>query len=294
LAIQVAKVPQARWDKFVDQKQKYDDYKVKCTYDITVGTLSVIGAAASLAGAVPTGGVSLALAIVTATRTTAEAFRTAVKLWSEAETIQNGLEADIRRLNEAYHNVMAKAQKISGGREITGSILKGILSTEQPFFATVSKCQDNYKLWDNKVSHLAVNNREAAKGALNLLKQVGELEKKMAAAKSPEAGKILDRVRQLRAQVNEGLEKASTLGERISSAEHTMPKFEQDLADLAKAVPEKVQNLTKWIPTAINLAFAGTHAGIGLKIAKDAAERCKEALDLAAEISKEVKEKTDD
>jgi hypothetical protein len=294
LGTQVAKIPQARWDKFVAQKKQYEDYKIKCAYDITVGTLSVLGGAVAIAGAVPTGGASLALAIVSAARTSAKAFRTGVNLWREAETVQNGLGADIEKLKHAYHDAVEKAQKIYGVREIGGSMLKGILSTEQPFFATVAKCQDGYKLWDNKVSHLAVNNREAAKNALDLLKQVGELEKKMAAAKSPEAGKILDAVRKLRAQVNEGLENASTLGARISSAEKAMPPLKEALADLAKAVPEKVETFTKWFPTIANLALSGANAGVGLKIAKDAADRWNAALGLADDILKEVYEKTND
>jgi hypothetical protein len=61
-------------------------------------------------------------------------------------------------------------------------------------------------------AHLVANHREISKEAIAFLNKVSEFEKKMVASKSKEAGKILDKMRQLRPVIEDGLHKAESLG----------------------------------------------------------------------------------
>jgi len=294
LSITVSKIPQARWNKFVAQKKQYHEYKIKCAQEIALGTLGVIGGAAGVAASVPTGGASLALGIVSLVRSTAQLVRLGANLWKEAETVQDGLVADIGKLKMAYLDGMEKAKKTVGAQEIGAGVLKGILGTHPPFIATVPKCEEDYKLWDNKVAHLAVNNREIAKEAVELLDKVIELEKTMATSKSKEAGKILDQVRKLRKVVNDGLDKASTLGGRVSQAEKMMPPMRQALDMLKEAVPKYADIFNKIFPIVVNLSLAGASAGEGFKTASGALDYYNTGLGLANSILSEIKDAVSD
>jgi hypothetical protein len=294
LGIQVSKIPKARWDKFVAQKKQYKDYKIQSVQSVVLGTLGVIASGLSIAAAVPTGGATLALGIVGGVRSTAALIKTGADLWKEAETVQNGLVADIGKLKMAYLDGNEKAKKTVGAQEIGAGILKGILGTHPPFIATVPKCQEDYKLWDNKVAHLAVNNREVSKEALALLDKVSKLETLMAGSKSKDAGKLLDKIRKLRKLVNDGLEKASTLGGRVSQAEKMMPLLKQALDMLAEAVPKYAEIFNKVFPAVVNLALAGADAGVGFKEATNALDYYNTAQGLANDLLSEVKNQVGD
>jgi hypothetical protein len=294
LGIQVSKIPKARWDKFVAQKKQYKDYKIQSVQSVVLGTLGVIASGLSIAAAVPTGGATLALGIVGGVRSTAALIKTGADLWKEAETVQNGLVADIGKLKMAYLDGNEKAKKTVGAQEIGAGILKGILGTHPPFIATVPKRQEDYKLWDNKVAHLAVNNREVSKEALALLDKVSKLETLMAGSKSKDAGKLLDKIRKLRKLVNDGLEKASTLGGRVSQAEKMMPLLKQALDMLAEAVPKYAEIFNKVFPAVVNLALAGADAGVGFKEATNALDYYNTAQGLANDLLSEVKNQVGD
>jgi hypothetical protein len=290
LGINVSKIPAARWNKFVAQKKQYKEYKIQSAQSVVLGTLGVIASGLSIAAAVPTGGATLALGIVGGVRSTAALLKTGSNLWKEAETVQNGLVADIGKLKLAYLDGMEKAKKTVGLQEIGAGILKGILGTHPPFIATVPKCQEDYKLWDNKVAHLVVNNRATSKEALALLDKITQLEKVMANAKSKDAGKILDKIRKLRKVVNDGLEKASTLGGRVSQAEKMMPMLKEALDMLAETVPKYAEIFNKIFPAIVNLALAGADAGVGFKEATNALDYYNTAQGLANDLLSEVNE----
>ncbi len=289
LGEQLVKIPQARWDKFVRQKEQYKEYRIQSAKTVALGTLGVAGGALAVAAAVPTGGASLALGIVGLVRSSAGLLKVCVMLWKEAETLQEEIVADLEKLKKAY---LKKSR--SGAQEVGATVLKGLLGADPGFVASLPKCKEDYKNWDNKVAHLVVNNREISKKAITLLDESQKLEKLMAAAKSPEAAKLLDKIRKMRKLVENGLNEAESLGARISAAEKMEKPFKQGLDMLEEAVPKYAQIFDKVFPTVVNLALSGANAGTGFKEATDALDYYNTAQGLANDILTEIEDLVED
>ena len=146
--------PGARWKKFVARAQQYKDYKLEAGVNLTIGVLGTAGAGLGIIGS---GGAGLALGIVALVRSVADTAQQVYNLSIEAEKVERDLEKDLNTLKDRYENAVGTANQ--GASEVGVSVLKGILGTDPPFIAALPKCNDNMKLWDNKVAGITTIGR---------------------------------------------------------------------------------------------------------------------------------------
>jgi hypothetical protein len=285
LSSDVAKVPQALWNRFLAQHAQYHGYQLKVAGDFVLGTLSLGAVITGVAFAIPTGGASLALGIVAAARGTAGLLRTCVDYCRDVEAVHEALDEDLKALLDAYKG--APSGSVAGA-EVTSTLLKSILGTHVPFLKTLSKCNSDYKHLQGKVAELAVSQAKVSKQALTLLEQVEQLEKLMAHARSAEAHNIHEMVARLEKTVHAGLNKTSELGASVSKAEKTMPAIEEMLHELNGTNPKYAVIFDKTIPMLTNLGLGAGGFGTGVASATSAIEFCQAAVSIGTDIVKEI------
>ena len=285
----VAKIPALRWKKFVARKKQYKDYKIQAGCDVAIGTLQLAAGGVAIAGAVGTAGAALPLAIVGTVRGVASLAQTCHDLARSAGGVQKGLLKDLNSLKKSYLTVNDKAKKSMGAQEVAKSTLAGLISAHPPFLASIPKCDKNFDLWSNKVAGLEVEGRKLSKETMKLLSQVDALEKQLRTAKSKAASKTLDKVRKLRTNVTKTFDHAANINGKVKKADAVMPKIEQLLKLLKNKNSDFAKIFDKVFPAVVNLALAGSGAGVGFEGAKSALETANTAVGLSKDILAEMK-----
>lgn len=285
----VAKVPALRWKKFVARKKQYKDYKIQAGCDVAIGTLQLAAGGVAIAGAVGTAGAALPLAIVGTVRGVAALAQTCHDLARGAEDVQDKLLNDLNSLRKSYLTVSDEAKKSMAVKEVTTSVLAGLLGAHPPFLASIPKCDKNFNLWSNKIAGLAVKGRDLSRDTMKLLGQVDDLEKQLKTANSKTASKTLDKVRKLRTNVSNTFDKAADVNARVKRADATLPKVETLLKLLKNKNSDFAKIFDRVFPAVVNLALAGSGAGVGFEGAKSALETANTAVGLSKDILAEVK-----
>lgn len=282
---EMAKIPVARWNKFVKQKQQYKDYKIKAGLNVTIGVLGVIGSSAGIVGS---GGAGLALGIVTLVRSAASLMKQIRDLAVEAETIEKNLKKDLDTLHQRYITATGdiKSGKL-GATEITGTVLKSILGIDPPFVSTIPKCKNNMDLWQNKVAGITVEGRRLFKDVSQGLKECTKLEGMIKGAQSKEARKLYDKLVKARKALDEALNDCSTMNGRVSKAEKNFEGISKMLEALQAATPKYVEIFDKVFPVVVNLTLSGASGGVGIKEAENALQTFNAALGLFNDVANE-------
>jgi hypothetical protein len=285
LAAEVAKVPQVRWNHFLEQHAQYHSYQLKVAGDFVLGTLSLGAVVTGVVLAIPTGGASLALGIVATARGTAGLLTNCVDFCRDAEAVHQSLNEDLKALIGAYRGAFSGAV---GAAEMTSTVLKSILGTHLPFLKTLSKCNSDYKLLQGKVAELAMNQNQVSKRTLTLLEQIEQLEKLLAHARSAEAHNIHEMVVRLQKTVHSGLDKTSELGASVSKAEKAMPAIEEMLKELNSTNPKYAEIFDKMLPALTNAGLGLGGFGTGIASATSAIEFGQAAVSLGTDIVKMI------
>ena len=280
------KIPEARWKKFVARKKQYKDYRIKAGFDVTIGVLGTVGAAAGIVGS---GGAGLALGIVALVRSVAGLTKQIYDLAKDAEGVEKNLEGDLDTLLKRYRNAAGEAKKTQGRDEVGGSVLKGILGVDAPYLSTLPKCSSNYDLWDNKVAGLSVAGRKLSANITKGLAACGKLEKQIKSAETKEARKVLDKLRKGRAALDKSLNQCSVMMGRVSKAEANMPKLKKVLDALNASNPKYADIFDKVFPAVVNLTLSGASAGVGFSEASKTLESVNTSLGIFNDIASEGK-----
>ena len=218
LAKQVEVVPEKRFDKWKATQSEWKKYKFMIGVKVVMGTLGALKVGFAIAAAVPTGGASLAYALVKGVQEGGKIIQEIGKVASEAETVQKNL---LKKLQAAKDTVLkTKNKAVNTGIDIASQTLNNLLSVDLMPTAAVLKA--DCELWKQKLAHLEVKAVAGSKLALETLDQASELEKKFKAAQASNfknAGKILESLTKVRTNATKFLEICGTLGNRVTEGE---------------------------------------------------------------------------
>ena len=274
LGKKVAKVPEIRWQKFVDAKEQYKDYKIESGFKVTIGTLGAIGSGLAIAAAVPTGGASLALGIVGGIRSGLGLAKLLHGLWQDLEDVQASAEKNLDILAERYKS---KGKLVAN--ETGGNLINTIFGAE--FASTVGKVENDVKLWSNKLAGVTVNGHKLGAEAIGVLKDIDKLEKML---KSKKSRSIKAKIEKLQPQLEKLLSKAEEMNGRVGPSEKCLDAAEQLVKELNQKVPDLQKAFNTLLPIVTSLALAGANAGVGFKEAADALDYANTALGLANDL----------
>ncbi|SEK03329.1 hypothetical protein SAMN05444007_11270 [Cribrihabitans marinus] len=292
-------LPEARWKKFKAQKKQYTKYKIKTGVKLTTGSIGILAGVGGLglgvaaaAGAVPSMGGSLALAIpglvagLAATlRSCAAMTKQIVDISRSAEKVEKVLASDLDTLKKRYLDA-SKAKIVAG--ETATSTLKGILGTDAPFLATIPKCNDNIALLKNKSAGLAVAMRKLSKSIMKALKEAEDLEAKLKGIKAAKVRKAYDKLIKTRAALSKALDKCVDTGARITNLEKNLPKLEQMMRALNDKNAAFNKIFDKVFPVVVGLTLTATSAGTGFADSSSVADFVSTSVGLVADISLEA------
>lgn len=238
-------------------KEQYKKYKINAGVQITLGVLNV---AVSTAGAVFSSGATLAVSIVGIVRGIAAITKQTYDLALEAETVAKDLKTDLETLIERY-----KDPKFQGAKETGISALKAALGTDPPFIASLPKCNNNYKLLDNKVAGLYTQASKLGTEIPKAMDKIEKLTKELNNIKSEVSKKALKSVEKLEANLNVMLTNCSDLMKRVTTTQDNMKNFKKALDDLNSSNPKYAEIFDKVFPVIANLAIAGAAGGLGIQ-----------------------------
>ena len=285
------RIPNDRWQKFVKRRTQYKFYKVKTGFNITLGTLGVVGGTLGVVGgavgtvassgaAIPIGITSMVLGVGTTLRGVAALTSQVLDLAKGAEKVEKALAKNLNTLTKRYQNAQGEAKKTrQATTELAGSVLKSILSTDSPFLATIPKCDKNFGLWQNKVGGLAVGARKLSKAITKGIVQCDKLEKSMKKVSDKKARKLLGKLRKARKTLDKALINCSDLMARVTQADKNAPKLKKALDGLKGQNPKYVAIIDKALPVLVNLTLTISGAGLGFAGAGVAAGAAKSVTD---------------
>lgn len=285
------RIPDERWKKFVKRRTQYKFYKVKTGFNITLGTLGVVGGTIGVVGgavgtvassgaALGIGISSMVLGVTTTLRGVAALTSQVLDLSKHAEKVEKALAKDLNTLTKRYQNAQGQAKKSRQVvTEMGGSVLKSILSTDPPFLATLPKCDKNFGLWQNKVGGLAVGARKLSKAISKGIVQCDKLEKSLKKVSDKKARKLLDKLRKARKTLDKALNNCSDLMGRVTQADKNAPKLKKVLDGLNGKSPKYVAIFDKYLPIFVNLTLTISGAGLGFAGAGVAAGAAKSVTD---------------
>jgi hypothetical protein len=289
-------IPQARWNKFVADKKAYKAYKIKAGGDLAIGilntTASGIGVGVAAAATVTTGGAAvpgLVLGVVATARAVADLAKQVHSLAIGAETVERVLREDLKTLEDRYTTKAGEASKAQGAIEIGGSTLKGLLSVDAPFLATLPKCDKNYGLWVSKVQHLSVSGRKFSAEIIKGLEACAKLETKLKGSKNAKARKVFDKLGKTRKLLDAALNSCSNTMARVDKAETNMKPLKTILDALQSTNPDYAKIFEKVFPRVIGIALAVGTGGVGIEGAKSSLDMANAVVGLVKDIELEAK-----
>lgn len=256
---EMKQIPKARWAAFTKKKTQYKAYKATAAKSMAK---EVVGISISAVGVASSGGASLALGIVAVVRAVAKLSKEIHDLAKDAETIEKNIERDLKALTARY---VVKKKETLGRNEVAGSLLKGILKVDAPFVKTLSKCNSNYKRWENKAAGMSVEGRKLSASIMKAITACGKLEKQLKNAETKDARKILDQLRKGRASLDTSLNSCSTMMKRVADAEKKMATLKKLLDVLNGQNPKYAEIFDKVFPKVLDAALLGASAGVNLE-----------------------------
>ncbi|MCB1767391.1 MAG: hypothetical protein KDJ22_15260 [Candidatus Competibacteraceae bacterium] len=137
---------QHQWETLAEQHKEYKKYKKDVVVKVALGATGLGLAGAGLALAIPTGGASLALAVVVAWRSLVDGLKVLAALIKEAETVGKETRKLLESLKNRYDN------KIKGNvavQEVAASVINSLLQTE---VGNISKAKSKNELWKQKLA----------------------------------------------------------------------------------------------------------------------------------------------
>lgn len=274
---------QAVWDRLLKTKSEYTAYKIVTTVKLGLNALSVGGGVASLAVAGWTGAGTV-IGIVSVLRGLSAIGQKLVELAKEAEGIQVELEATIDIVVVYYRD---KGPKEVGATEI-GLKLWAEVTTHKS--ASISKCEDQLKVFKSKLDGVEIHSHQFAKGlnttmvgATKTLRTLEDWQGKVTALKlvGAKANDLKTAVEKSK-KLEKTLEKAeAATRDLIAKTTNTVDRvkkgrkaWERDEA-LVKELLKKVPTWSMWGQKAVklvNLAFATDLAEIPKTLGEIAAD----------------------
>lgn len=286
----IEKIPNALWADFLKRKKQYKNYRIKAGTDLAIQTLKVAGGAvATGAAGAGTFGAGAIIGVVALARDCATMAKQVYNLAIEAETVQKALKGDIDSLTSYYLNAKGEASKKMNAQEITGTVLKSILSVDAPFLATLPKCNSNLDLFDNKVAGLEVNGRKLSAELVNALSATADAEKEMSGLEGKRARKAFAQLKGTRKALHKSLDACGDMMARAKKTKPAISGMKTAIKKLDDENPSFNKIFEKALPMLTNLALAGASAGVGFVDAKTALDTANTALGLANGVLSEVK-----
>lgn len=285
IAPKFKKIPGEEWKKFLDKKKQYKEYQIKCGFNAAITTLKAVGTGLSMGAAVVTGGATLALAVVGAVSTVADAVKQIRDAAQEAETVIKRVEKHLAKMKEEFTDTEKKAlaQAKATGSTIANTILNF------PLFPSVKACDDDVKLASNKTAGLDIKHVKLGGVVSKAIQKIEALDKEIKKAPPEKTTKIQKNIVKARETLSSALDKCHNLGARLSEIEPTLEKVEGFLAKVQANQGKWVEYFDKIFPVVYNLALAGANAGVGFVDAKNALETANTAISLSNDILIEVK-----
>lgn len=298
-AAKIEKLPEAHWKKFVAQKKAYKSYRIKSgckiglgVFGVVAGTGGLILGVAATAGAVPSMGGTLALGIAGSVagflalcRSCTALARDISTVSKSAEKTQKDLAKDLKTLRDRYENA-SKAQV--GSSEMGASTIKGLLGTDAPWLASISKCNDGHTALEGKTGGLAVAQRKLSKAILDALKEADTIEKALKKETDKAARKLFDKLVKARTALSKALEKCSDLGGRLGKIEDNLPKLSAMLRALNDQNPKYAQIFDKVFPLVVSGILIVASAGTGFADSGSAVEFAVTGGSLGIDVATEI------
>lgn len=217
-----------RWMTVQQQKREYKSYRLGVGIKIAKGVGGLLGAGAGVAGAVPTGGATLAIAVVGAYRALADGGKALWECAQGADAVQKRIEKGLKSLKDSY----ARGQAQGVGRELAASAANALLKVPLTNVATLD---NDVKLWRGKLTHLRFLAHYLATELGKLLESAGKLGLQLTTEQAPE--KIRASLKAVEADVNKLLTDGfviASMGRRVQ-----IQKSHQD-AERGLAAQEEV------------------------------------------------------
>ncbi|MCB1918469.1 MAG: hypothetical protein KDJ28_00650 [Candidatus Competibacteraceae bacterium] len=137
---------QHQWETLAEQHKEYKKYKKDVVVKVALGATGLGLAGAGLALAIPTGGASLALAVVVAWRSLVDGLKVLAALIKEAETVGKETRKLLESLKNRYDN---KTKGNVAVQEVAASVINSLLQTE---VSNISKAKSKNELWKQKLA----------------------------------------------------------------------------------------------------------------------------------------------
>jgi hypothetical protein len=279
LKAKLLKIPKKRWDAWKKAPKEYKDYQIEVGRNVTMAALGVVGSAAALVAAVPTGGATLALGIVGGIKSVVTAAKLAYDLYVEMETVQKSVLADLKTLESAY-------QKYGGAKSMLGTTVNTFLMAD--VVPNIPKVEKNTKLWSSKLAGIDVAGRRLTSLALKTLNKATALAKEL---KTPKARQASEKLTKLRGSIDKLLENASDMNGRIRPpVEQSLKAAKTVVKALQQEQPQVAAIFDKAFPAFVNIALAAGNAANGIATAKSTLETANAAVTLAADLASTVKD----
>jgi hypothetical protein len=202
---------QKRWTALEKQKAEYKSYRTGVAVKLVKGGVGVGAAAAGLAGAVATGGATLAISIIGTYRALVDGGKTLWECMQDADGVQKRVVADLDSLKKTY----AQNPQLGVAREVAASTVNAVLKL--PINITnVKTLDDDNKLWKGKLTHLVFLAHELAETLNDLLDKSEKLSLQL--ANDPDSKKKQAALKGFEADVNKLLTEGffiASMGRRV-------------------------------------------------------------------------------
>ncbi len=293
-----------RWNGFAKQRKQYSRYKIRSAVTIVTGVVGVaigvgglaLGIAAT-AGAVPSMGGTLPLAIPGLAIGAAATLRSSIglaknikDLGTSADKIAKSLKGHLETLIARYDN----AKKTQIAAETGMSSLKAILGTDVPFMSSIPKCNDQFKLLEQKIAGLNVECRKLTKKIVDGLDKVDKLADAIKRLKDKKAKAAYKRLVQARRVLNRALDKCSDLGGKMTRGEKAIKHLRPFLDELNSKDTKFNKVFDKIAPRVTSIALALGSAGFGFGDAGGVAEFVEAGAGLVLDMGFEAGDLIDD
>jgi hypothetical protein len=162
-----------RWESLQREQQKYKSASFRFTLKVIKGAAELVGGAIAIAAAIPTGGATLAVAIVGGYRGCMDLAMLLEEAYASADEVRRTLEADLKSLKATYAASHAKGV----AREIGASVVNEVLKVPVPGgAANVGKLEDQAKAWEAKLGHLRLIAHKLSRELTAVLDKADQLE----------------------------------------------------------------------------------------------------------------------
>jgi hypothetical protein len=187
------------------------------------GAGELLGGAVAIAAAIPSGGLTLAVAVVGGYRGCVDLAMVLEEAYASADEVRRTLEADLKSLKATY--AASHAQGIA--REIGASVVNEVLKAPLPGgAANVGKLEDQAKAWEAKLGHLRLVAHKLSKELTALLDKADQLEELY--RNKPGASDTVKKAAAVSAKVNTMLTEGFDVGKKgIRGGKLTIDKAHQ-------------------------------------------------------------------